>query len=227
MKSREDRKREAQCCGVWVLAVVAGLLLLYVLITGTPTWIGAIAPVISATAALGGVYLGSRLSWQQRREEEAQRRRTLATGLLGEIRLLESSLWDIHEDPTAAYRIMEPFQTAVYDQAGANLLLFTPETVGALNLFYNGVHELRTTLARYRIQYPDPRDLGQHHPLGDQEHGYIRIMATSVYYDIRDVATRLRKDEGGQRPNRLPSVRARRVGGQLDAPELERFDFDV
>jgi hypothetical protein len=58
MKSREDRKREARCMGIWVLAVVTGLLLVYVLLTGTPMWISAKAPLIAATAALGGVYLG-------------------------------------------------------------------------------------------------------------------------------------------------------------------------
>jgi hypothetical protein len=55
MKSREDRKRDARCWGLWALAVVTGLLLVYVLVTGTPTWIGAIAPLITATAALSGV----------------------------------------------------------------------------------------------------------------------------------------------------------------------------
>jgi hypothetical protein len=192
VKPREARKRDAQGMGIWVLAVIAGLLLVYVLITGTPTWVGAMAPLIAATAALGGVYLGSRLAWRQRRVEDEQRRRTLATGLLSEIRLLDNSLRDLHGDPTAAYRVIEPFQTAMHDQAGANLLLFKPETVHALTIFYHGVHELRTTLARHRIQYPDPRDLAQHHPPRDQEHTYVRLMATNIVDAIPDVVTRLR-----------------------------------
>jgi hypothetical protein len=90
MKSREDRKHEARCMGIWVLAAVIGLLLLYVLFVGAPApWIGAMAPLITATAALGGVYLGSRLSQRQRREEETQRRRALATLLLSEVRFVE------------------------------------------------------------------------------------------------------------------------------------------
>jgi hypothetical protein len=226
MKSRNDRKREARCGGTWALAVVTGLLLVYVLITGTLTWIGVIAPLITTTAALGGVYLGSRLSQRQRREEETQRRQTLATGLLSEIRLLESGLRDIHGDPTAAYCVIEPFQTAVYDQAGANLLLFQPATVHALNLFYNGVHELRTTLARYRLQYPDLHDLAQRYPPGDQEHTHVRLMATNVHDVIEDVVTRLHKDEGGRWPGMLPPMRFRGVGSQRDVPALKPSIFE-
>jgi dolichol kinase len=96
VKSREDRKREARCGGIWVLAVVTGLLLVYVLLTGTPTWIGAIAPLIAATAALCGVYFGAHLSQQQRLKDEQRRRRALATLLLSEIQVLYEILQDIY-----------------------------------------------------------------------------------------------------------------------------------
>jgi hypothetical protein len=168
VKSRATKRREAWQLIAWVGGVVAGLLILYCLSEGTPpSGTGVMAPLITASAALAGVGLGSWLAWRQRRKEDDRRRRAIATSLLSEIRLLEPGLRDIHDDMTAAYRVMEPFQTAMYDQAGANLWLFKPETVYALNIFYNGVHELRTTLARYRLQYPDPHDLAQRYPPRD------------------------------------------------------------
>lgn len=111
-------------------------------------WIGVIGTLLGAVIGGAISYL---TTWELKRRDDQDKRRTLATGLLSEIRLLVLSLRDIHGTTTAANRVMEPFQTAMYDQAGANLLFFTPETVRTLNIFYNGVHELRTTLARYRI----------------------------------------------------------------------------
>jgi hypothetical protein len=157
-------------------------------------WIGVIGTLLGAV--IGGVVTYF-TTWELKRRDDQHKRRALATGLLSEIRLLESSLRDIHDDATAAYRTVEPFQTAMYDQAGANLLLFQPATVHALNVFYNGVHELRTTLARYRVQDPDPSDLAQHLPPRDREHTNVRLIATNVHDGIGDVVRRLHKDEGG------------------------------
>jgi hypothetical protein len=224
VKSRETRQREARDWGLWLLGAVAALLALSVLVEETPlSGTAGLGPVIGASLGAGVAYM---LTRRQRRQEDDQRRRALATGLLSEIRLLEPGLRDIHGDTTAAYQVMEPFQTAVYDQAGANLLLFRPATVHALNLFYNGVHELRTTLARSRIPYHDLRSLAQRYPPGDQEHIRIRLMATNVHDVIRDVATRLHQDEGGRWPDTLPPLRFRRVGGQLDVPELQPSIFE-
>ena len=136
MKSRAAKRHEAWQLIAGVGAVVAGLLILYCLCEGVPpSGTGAMAPLMTASAALAGVGLKSWLAWRQRRKEDDQRRRALATGLLSEIRLLEPGLRDIHDDTTAAYRVMELFQTAMYDHAGANLLLLKPETVHALNIF--------------------------------------------------------------------------------------------
>jgi len=211
VKLRETKRREAWQLIAWAGGVVAGLLILYCMSEGAPlSGTGAMAPLMTASAALAGVVLGSWLAWRQRRKEDDQRRRALATGLLSEIRLLEPGLRDIHDDTTAAYRVLEPFQTAMYDQAGANLWLFTAETVYALNIFYNGVHELRTTLARYRMQYPDPHDLAERYPPRDQEHTRVRLIATNVADVIPDVVRCLHTDEGGRWPDMLPSLRFRR-----------------
>jgi hypothetical protein len=224
VKSREARRREARDLGLGMLGAVAALLALYVLVEGAPaSGTAGLGPVIGASLGAGVTYM---LTRRQRRQEDDQRRRALATGLLSEIRLLESGLQDIHGDTTAAYRVLEPFQTAMYDQAGVNLLLFRPETVHALNLFYNGVHELRTTLARSRLQYPDPHNLAQRYPPRDQEHTRIRLMATNVHDVIGDVVTRLHQDEGGLWPGKPPSFRFRLVGSQLEVPELKPSIFE-
>jgi hypothetical protein len=186
-------------------------------------WIGVIGTLLGAV--IGGV-VAYFTTWELKRRDDQHKRRALATGLLSEIRLLEFSLRNIHGDTTAAYRVMEPFQTAMYDQAGANLLLFRPATVHALNIFYNGVHELRTTLARYRMQYPDPQDLAQRLSPRDQEHTRVRVIAANVHDGIRDVATRLRTDEGGQWPESLPPLCYRLVGSQLGVPNLKPSIFE-
>jgi hypothetical protein len=227
VKSLKAKRREAWQLTAGVGAGVAVLLILYCLSEGAPpSGIGAMAPLITASAALAGVALGSWLAWRQRRKEDDQRRHALATGLLSEIRLLDLSLRDIHDDTTAAYRVMDPFQTAMYDQASANLLLFTPETIRALNLFYNGVHELRTTLARYRIQYPNPSDLVQRYPPRDPAHIEVRLMATNIIDVIPEVVTRLHKAEGRQWPGTLPSLRFRLMGSQLEVPEVKPSIFE-
>src|SRR5262245_38377695 len=92
-------------------------------------------------AVVGGVltFLGA---WGLKHLDDRRKRQTLTTGLLSEIRLLEDSLWRIHSDPTAAWRVIETFQTAVYDQAGADLLLLKPATMHVLYGFYTP-HEPR------------------------------------------------------------------------------------
>jgi hypothetical protein len=184
---------------------------------------------IQVSGTLLGVVIGGALTygltWDLKRRDDQRKRHALATGLLSEIRLLDLSLREIHDDTTAAYRIVEPFQTAMYDQAGANLLLFKPETIHALNIFYNGVHELQAMFTRYRVQYPNPQDLAQRYPPRDEEHKRVRIMATNVDDAVSDVADRLRK-EGGQWPSTLPSLRYSLAGSQLEVPELKRPIFE-
>jgi hypothetical protein len=160
VKSREERKRKAQRGGIWTLAVVSGLLLVYVLVTSTPTWVAAMTPLITATAALGGVYLGSWLTQRRQREDEQRRRQALATILLSEVKLLYHILKDIFQ---ASYlkglhvQVIESFHTAMYDQAGADRLLFTPETTHALAAVYQNVHTLRVELNRSRDVPADQR----------------------------------------------------------------------
>jgi hypothetical protein len=173
-------------------------------------WIGVMGTL--AGTVIGGIITYA-LTWDLKRRDDRDERHALATGLLSEICLLEFSLRDLHGDTTAAYRVIEPFQTAVYDQTIANLVL------------YNGVHELRTTLARCRLQCPDPHDLAQHYPPRDPEHTRVRLMTTNVVDAIPDAATRLHKDEGGQWPDAPPPLRFRLTGSQLEVPELKPSVF--
>ena len=93
MKPREVRRREAWCWGLGTLRAVAGLLLLYGLCEGMPTAEGGtLGPWIGASIGAGMTHL---LTRRQRREEEARQRRTLATMLLQELRLLEIVLLEI------------------------------------------------------------------------------------------------------------------------------------
>jgi hypothetical protein len=203
VRSRDARKHEARCWGRWMLVAVAGLLILYMLVEGSPNpWIGAVTPLITVTATLSGVSLGSRPAYQQRREEENQRRRTLATLLLSELQLLEQTLRAIRlqADP-GGNTAVAPFQTAVYSGAGVNLLLFMPETVHAPTFFYRQLHALRETLT----------DLvglvhitGHPFPAGDTAvHWKVRWRAASAAHALKDVAQRL-SAAGGQWPRALP-----------------------
>jgi hypothetical protein len=191
MKSREDRKHEARCMGIWVVAAVIGLLLLYVLFVGAPApWIGAMAPLITATAALGGVYLGSRLSQRQRREEETQRRRALATLLLSEVRFVEGVVRRFRRMVKLAGAIIQPYETRVYDSAGANLLLFDRGTVQEINTFYILVHDLRAMLQL--ISESESR-------IADLDEITLRARATYIASLVQGVARRL-SAEGGEWP---------------------------
>ena len=199
VSSREERRREAQGVGIWVLAVVTGLLLVYVLITGTPTWVGAMSPLIAATAALGGVYLGSRLNQQQREEEDERKRQALATLLLHEVRMLSIILEDIHRSGELYMEAVEPFHTAMYDQAGAELLRLTPETVDRLTYFYQLVHTLQMELNRFRVI---PLDQRQWH------NAALRVRATQTALAMQETV-RLLKAEGGVWPRPFPSITIR------------------
>ena len=188
VKSREDRKREARCMGIGMLAVVIGLLLVYVLLTGTPMWIGAIVPLIAATAALGGVYLGSWLS--QRREEETRRRWMLATLLLSEVRFIEGVVRRIRLMVNLKGALIQPYETTVYDSAGAHLLFFDKATVLELNTFYVLVRDLRAMLQL--ISASESR-------LDDLDEITLRAKATYIAGLVQGVARRL-SAEGGEWP---------------------------
>jgi len=150
---------------------------------------------------LGGVTLGYWLSTRERRGDEQRRRRVLATALLSEIRFLEGLLRDI---TTAVIpgepgeEMIEPYRTAVYDSAGANLLLFSRETVHDLDALYQLVHRLREELQELRR--------GQINAGVDHYHT-VRLRAIYAVDYIREVALRLRNDEGGMWPHPLPSWR--------------------
>ena len=196
MKSRGTRKQEAQGAGLWVLAVIAGLLLLYVLVTGTPTWVGALTPLLAAAAALSGVYLGSRLAQRQRVEEDTRKRRALATLLLHELRLLQIVLQDIHDSLEKEGEGVEPFQTGLYDQAGPELLRLTPATVDQLVPFYQLVHTLQVELHHYR-----------HIPRGARawHDAALKVRARQAAEHISEVA-RLLVKEGGIWPRPFPTI---------------------
>jgi hypothetical protein len=117
-------------------------------------------PFIMIIVPLAAVYLASRFAECQRRMDEDRRRRALATFLLNEIQLLYTILKDIR----LAYflkalhtRAIEPFHTAMYDQAGSDRLLFQAETAQLLAQFYSLVHTLRTELNQFRELPPEHR----------------------------------------------------------------------
>ena len=84
---------------------------------------------------------------------------------------------------------------------------------------------MRTTLARYRLQYPDLHDLTERYPPRDQDHTRVRLIATNVADVIPEVVRCLHTDEGGRWPDTLPSLRFRLVGSQLEVPELKPSVF--
>jgi hypothetical protein len=100
-------------------------------------WSGTFGALLGAV--LGGV-LGFMAAWLPKHWDDRQKRRALATLLLSEVRFLERNLREI------LYRGIDApdldFQTAIYNEAGAHLLLFAPATVHALNVFYQRIHEL-------------------------------------------------------------------------------------
>lgn len=208
MKSREERRWEARSMSGWVLVAVTGLLLMYVLVTGTPTWVAAMTPLIAATAALSGVYLGSRLNQRQQEQEDERKRRILATLLLQELQLLEIVLKDIHDSFEKEWEGVESFHTATYDQAGPELLRLRSDTVDQLASFYQLVHTLQMELNRFR-----------HHPPGSRtiQDGILKVRATQTAHRIRDVA-RLLVAEGGIWPGPSPTIMVRTF-----PPEGPRF----
>jgi len=118
------------------------------------------APLITATFALIGVFWSSRLAERQYRKGEEQRRRALATFLLAEIYVLHSLLKDIDQayHLKALHKVaIEPFYTAMYDQAGGDRLLFQAETAQVLAQFYALVSALRMELIEFRERTPESR----------------------------------------------------------------------
>src|SRR5262245_26764715 len=110
-------------------------------------------PLITVAGTLSGVFLGSRLSQRLRIEEEQRRRQALATALLSEVRFLEGLLRDIATaliPGEPGEEMVEPYRTAVYDSAGADLLLFSRETVHDLDVLYQLVHRLSEELQELR-----------------------------------------------------------------------------
>ena len=214
MKSRATKSREAWQLIAWVGGVVTGLLILYGLTEGTPpTGIGIMVPLITVAGTLTGVLLGSRLSQRLRIEEEQRRRQTLATALLSEVRFLEGLLRDI---TTAVIpgepgeEIIEPYRTAVYDSAGANLLLFSRETVYDLDALYQLVHRLREELKELRR--------GQIDAGVDHYHTAQLRAIYAVAYMRSNCSTRLEEGTDGRKCflNRLKSGQALTFAGIHD-----------
>jgi hypothetical protein len=161
VKSREAKRHTAWQLIAWISGVVVGLLILYTLTEGTSiAGVGIMVPLITVTGTLCGVYLGAHLSQQQRLKDEQRRRRALATLILSEIQVLYEILKDIHQ----AYHLkalhqvaIEPFHTAMYDQAGSDRLLFQSGTAQMLAQFYSLVYTLRMELNHFRELTPESR----------------------------------------------------------------------
>jgi hypothetical protein len=196
VKSREARRREAWRLIWWGLGAIAVLLILDVLIEGiSGSWSGGLGPWIGASIGASLTYL---LTRQQRHKEDDQRRRALATALLSEIRFLEGLLRDIDRAlaPGApGEEMIEPYRTAVYASAGANLLLLSPETVHALNALYQLVYRLGAELQEIRHGQIDA---------SVDDYCAVRLRAVYAAHRIPEVAARLQDYEGGIWPDPLP-----------------------
>jgi hypothetical protein len=191
---------------------VAGLLILYLLVEGSPSlkaeglWL-LLGPLLGASVGASvGASLTNIFTRRRRLEEENERRRALATMLLSEICLLEQALYNIHHSPIPGESPVEWLQTATYDQAGTDRLLFSFETIQALTRFYQWVHDLRAVLPRSRTDPIDPA----HHV-----HWQIRVRVQAA---IRALATAFRRlqAEGGDPPP-TPSIETARYP---EVPEL-------
>jgi hypothetical protein len=94
-------------------------------------------------------------------------------------------------------------------------LLFTAETVYALNLLYQRIYDLRADLIEFRSLPSDEDD-----PNADPNHGLnvvLYVKATYAAQRIADVAARL-EEEGGMWPSPLPMLTAPMSGGLPDMP---------
>jgi hypothetical protein len=175
-----------------LLLIGAGLLLL--IIIKVPQGMG-LGPVLGAGIGASLAYLFTR---RQRREEEQRRRRALATILLSEIQLLYDTLKDIHQAffLKALHKVtIEPFHTAMYDQAGSDRLLFQPETAQVLAQFYALIHILRTELKEFR-------DLPVEHRIGRDDHALL--VRTQYTAELIQEAMRQLSAEGGVWPKAYP-----------------------
>jgi hypothetical protein len=177
-----------------VLLLIGTGLLLLIIILKVPQGTG-LGPVLGAGVGAGMAYLFTR---SQRLDEEQRRRRALATILLSEIQVLYYTLKDIHQAffLKALHKVMiEPFHTAMYDQAGSDRLLFQPETTHVLARFYALTHILRTELKEFR-------DLPVEHRIGRDDHALlVRTQYTAEH--IQEAMRRL-SAEGGVWPVDYP-----------------------
>jgi len=177
---------------VVLLLIGTGLLLL--IIIKVPQGMG-LGPVLGAGIGAGLAYLFTR---RQRLEEEQRRRRALATILLSEIQVLYDTLKDIHQAffLKALHKVtIEPFHTAMYDQAGSDRLLFQPETAQVLARFYALTHILRTELNEFR-------DLPVEHRIGRDDHALL--VRTQYSAERIQEAMRQLSAEGGVWPIAYP-----------------------
>jgi hypothetical protein len=118
-----------------------------------------------AAATLLGAVIGFAAAWLPKYWDDRQKRRLLATLLLSEIRFVDRFLrgvigvridYNIQIDPSSFL----PSLRAMYSQAGANLLLFSPETVHAVGLFYSVLSRL---LERARTEQVDVMESAADH----------------------------------------------------------------
>ncbi len=90
---------------------------------------------------------------------------------------------------------IEPFHTAMYDQAGSDRLLFQAETAQTLAQFYSLVHTLRTELNQFRELPPE-------HRTAQEQALLARTLYTAEF--IKEAMHKL-SAEGGVRPIAFPS----------------------
>jgi hypothetical protein len=149
-------------------------------------------PLITVAGTLSGVFLGTRLTQHQRRQEDHQSRRVLATMLLSELRSLEKAPREACQQSPETTSIVFA-QMATFNQGGAHLLLFSPDTLQALTDFYHQVPEVQ---ALARVWNADRQLLG---PVHEQ----LRQCGITTFRALPEVASRLRNAEQGEWPRKV------------------------
>jgi hypothetical protein len=149
-------------------------------------WIGVFGTLIGTVL---GAILGFVATWLPKRWEDRHTRRTLAAALLGELRVVEKALRDVYP-PHVGPKPIELFRTPIYDNAGAHLFLFSPDTVQAIIAFYQQCHDVLalwpSRSATIELTAPVHWEFQQH--------------VFSALRALLEVAIRLRDDEQGQLP---------------------------
>ena len=141
------------------------------------------------------VVIGAALGYAGARYQEwlkiKRAKRTLATGVLSELRWLEGILHQIYDYGPASY--YDALEHPMIEATLPHLMLFQPDTAERLSHFHNLLRDTRALMNRYR-EAPDP--------VIAQRQQFVHFTKAKAYYAATAVATlaaAMRK-EGGRMP---------------------------